>query len=347
MTDFQLGLIAIGVLAVVAVLAFNKWQERALRREAQAAFQSHHSDALLDAPASPATRLEPRIGTPQRGVRQPDAHLAGISIPDPRIDYVLELSAERPIAGPALIQAWVPAERRFAQRALFAGNSSGGWQPCAADGHYTSLRAALQLVNRRGPVSDGELLEFRAEVDTLAARLGATVVAPEIGQALDRARALDELCADTDIQVVVHVVPGEQGRLAGATVRRVAESAGLVAGPDGRYALHEADDQERYCLYDRSGAPLAPDKGAGDSLQALSLAMDVPRAPETARSFESMARLARDLATALGGRLVDDNDRALDEQSLAAIGRQLEAVRRRLEAQGVAPGSALALRLFS
>jgi hypothetical protein len=347
MTDFQLGLIAIGALAVVAVLVFNKWQERGSRRQAQAAFQSHHSDVLLDAPAGSAPRVEPGMGAPQRAVRHTDAGLAGTALPDPRIDYVLELSAEQPVAGYALTQAWTPVEHRFAQRALFAGNSVDGWQPCAADGQYTRLRAALQLVNRRGLVGDGDLLEFRAEVDTLAARLGATVDAPEMANALERGRTLDQLCAETDVQVVVHVVPGKGGTLDRAKVREVAESARLIAGTDGRYALREADDQERYCLYDRSGAPLAPDMGAGVSLQALSLAMDVPRAPETARSFESMARLARDLATALGGRLVDDNNRALDQQSLAAIGRQLDAVRGQLEAQGIAPGSSLALRLFS
>lgn len=347
MTDFQLGLIAIGALAVVAVLAFNKWQERSLRRRTQAAFESRHADVLLDTPMGSAPRIEPGMGGPQRTGRHTDAALAGTALPDPRIDYVLEFGAEQPIAGYALAQAWAPVEHRFAQRALFAGYLADEWQPCAADGQYTRLRAALQLVNRRGLVSDGDLLEFRAEVDTLATRLGATVDAPEMAQALEQGRALDQLCAETDIQVVLHVVPGETGRLARAAVRRIAESAGLVAGPDGRYALRESNDQERYCLYDRSGAPLAPDEGAGDTLQALSLAMDVPRAPETARSFESMTRLARDLAAALGGRLVDDNDRALDEQALAAIGRQLDAVRGQLDARGIAPGSALALRLFS
>jgi FtsZ-interacting cell division protein ZipA len=347
MTDFQLGLIAIGALAVVAVLAFNKWQERAYRREAQTAFESRHADVLLDTPAGQMPRVEPGMGVPQRADRHPDAGPAGTALPDPRIDYILELRAVRPIAGYTLTQAWAPVEHRFAQRALFAGNSGDGWQACAGEGQYTELRAALQLVNRRGPVGDGELLEFRAEVDTLASRLGATVDAPEMAQALERGRSLDQLCAETDIQVVVHVVPGESGRLATATVRRIAESAGLVAGPDGRYALRESNDQERYCLYDRSGAPLAPGERAGHTVQALSLAMDVPRAPETPRSFESMARLARDLAAALGGRLVDDNDRALDEQSLAAIGRQLDAVRGQLDQRGIAPGSALALRLFS
>jgi hypothetical protein len=45
--------------------------------------------------------------------------------------------------------------------------------------------------------------------------------------------------------------------------------------------------------------------------------------------------------------IVDDNARVLDEQALAAIGAQLDAVRATLEARGIAPGSPAAMRLFS
>jgi FtsZ-interacting cell division protein ZipA len=75
--------------------------------------------------------------------------------------------------------------------------------------------------------------------------------------------------------------------------------------------------------------------------------MDVPRAPETQRSFESMARLSLHLASVLGGAVVDDNGNALDERALGAIAAQLEAVRSRLEAAGFAPGSPAARRLFA
>jgi hypothetical protein len=56
---------------------------------------------------------------------------------------------------------------------------------------------------------------------------------------------------------------------------------------------------------------------------------------------------ARDLCARLGGTIVDDNARALDERALAAIGAQLEEICRKLEAQGIAPGGPAALRLFA
>ena len=47
MNELQLGLLAIGVVAIVAVLGFNRWQERKYRRQAEQRFQSSHDDVLL------------------------------------------------------------------------------------------------------------------------------------------------------------------------------------------------------------------------------------------------------------------------------------------------------------
>jgi FtsZ-interacting cell division protein ZipA len=60
-----------------------------------------------------------------------------------------------------------------------------------------------------------------------------------------------------------------------------------------------------------------------------------------------MARLAHQLASVLGGSIVDDNGHALDERAVAAIAQQLDSVRARLEERGLTPGSPTALRLFS
>lgn len=58
MNELQLGLLAIGAVVVGAVLAFNRWQERKYRRQAEQRFQSSHDDVLLRENAVPA-RVEP------------------------------------------------------------------------------------------------------------------------------------------------------------------------------------------------------------------------------------------------------------------------------------------------
>ena len=177
MSDLVLGLLVLGAVLFGAVLVYNRVQERAAQRAIERAFGSAHSDTLLD--EAPRSREAPTRSQ---------------SAPDERVDYVVEIKAAKPIA-PALVQeAWQPVERRFGRRALLAASDTGTW------------RAALQLVSRSGAVSETELVEFRTEVESLAARLRATVAAPEMRQALEAARELDRTCADSDIQVALHVL---------------------------------------------------------------------------------------------------------------------------------------------
>jgi ZipA-like protein with FtsZ-binding domain len=304
MTDLQLGLLVIGALAVAGVLLYNRIQERATRRAAQRAFASGHADVLLGGGA----RREPVLQPAARSDSGSDAP-AG-ALPDSRIDYIVELGLQRPTGAAAVLEQWLPLERRFGTRALLAASDGRGWRQLktADAAPCVSLRAALQLVSRSGVASDAELLEFRTEVESAGARLQAAVSAPEMREALEAAIALDRVCAEADIQVALHVLGsfGEQD------------------------------------LAPFHGQPF----NLGRNDKGVTLTLDVPRTLDVARAYEAMARAAQHLAAG-GGRLVDDNGRPLDERALGAIGTQLEPARRMLAEQGIEPGGTLALRLFS
>lgn len=329
MSELQIGLLAIGGLVVVGVLAYNRIQERGARRAAERAFRSDHADALLDVPVPERPALEP--------VHTVRAHRPLASLPtaepDAAVDYIVEFSSSQPAAQAAVQEQWPAIERRHARRALIAANPDGG-----------SWRAGLQLVSRDGAIGEADLIEFRSAVETLAASIGAQVSAPEMRAAVDAARALDDFCADTDIQVVVHV---QGGPFPGTKIRAAAEAGGLALEGDGRFALRNDGQLLIYTLGARDGTPFSAATIKDAAPAALSLALDVARAPDTRRSFESMARLAHQLAAVLEGSIVDDNGNVLDDLAVEAIAQQLDSVRARLEAQGVAPGSPTALRLFS
>lgn len=180
MSDLVLGLLVLGAVLFAGVLVYNRLQERSARRAVERAFEdAHPGDTLADAASE---RREPTLA----------GNLAH-PLPDARVDYVIELAPAQGLATTVVQEGWRPIEQRFGRRALLA-QSGGAW------------RAALQLVNRAGAVSEAELVEFRSAVETLAARLGATVAAPEMRPALEAARELDRACADSDIQVALHVV---------------------------------------------------------------------------------------------------------------------------------------------
>lgn len=313
MTDLQLGLLVLGAVAIVGVLAYNRIQERAARREAERAFGSAHADALLEPGEG---RREPVLGGGPAGRKPAPAGPLPAHLPDERVDYIVLLRVPVGIPGAAVLEAWRPVEQRFARRVLLAGSDGSGWRAISPGefGTFTSLRAAFQLVSRAGVASDAEVLEFRSEVETLAARIRAEIAAPEMRQALEAARELDKLCADCDVQVAFHVI--------GAGLDDGAVDAALSEAGEGPYQVARRAD-------------------------GLTLILDVPRTPDVVRAYEAMSRAATQLASRLGGKVVDDRGHPLDERALAAIETQLEPLRRRLGERGIEPGSPLAQRLFS
>jgi uncharacterized glyoxalase superfamily protein PhnB len=303
MTDFQLGLLLIGAAAVVGVAVYNRLQERSVRRQAERAFGSAHADVLLEpAPG----RQEPTLESPP--ARGPG--IQGDAMPDSRVDYVINLDAARGVAGSLLLAEWGALEHRFTRRVMLAGTDGEGWRRVAPgdSGRFIALQAALQMVSRDGVVAEAQLLEFRSLVETLGAKIGATLAAPEMRQALEAARELDGICADADIQVALHVVG---------------------------FSFSEGSD------WDQQPFRITPRE------DGVTLALDVAHTLEPGRAYEAMARAGAQLASTHEGRVVDDNGNALDARGLASIAAQIDTVRQALAARGIEPGSPLALRLFS
>jgi ZipA, C-terminal FtsZ-binding domain len=338
MTEFQLGLLLIGALVVAAVIVYNKMQERTAQRRAERVFGSQHDDVLLD------EKMQRREPTLEPAVRKSERELSSASedLPDQRLDYLIEVHCGHPVPAAVFLEGWAPLEQRFGRRVLAACAENGaGWRRLAHGDRaaYATYLAALQLVSRVGVISEAELIEFRSDVETMAAKLGATTAAPEMKQAMEAARDMDRFCADTDIQVVFHLMAPTGSAFPLARVQAAASAAGLAPDPDGRHALRDAEGRVLYSLAMQGDTP--------DAIRALTIALDVPRIAEVRRTYDSMVRCARQLAVSLGGSLVDDNGNGLDERALAAIGAELDTVRRSLEARGVAPGGPLALRLFA
>ena len=201
-------------------------------------------------------------------------------------------------AAPALLEGW-SADRA----ALRAGACCWRRARTAAPG-----APALQLVSRAGVVSEAELIEFRSAVETLGAKARRHGVrARDARRARGGARARPT-CADSDIQVALHVI-GQGDR-----------------------AARPASSRSRWC-------------GARTASRWCSTSRVTP-GPRRAATRRWRAPAAASPASH-GARLVDDRGNALDERALAAIGAQLEAVRQTLAGHGIETGSPLALRLFS
>lgn len=378
LSELHIALIGAGVTGVLMVWGYNIWQDRKHRKTAERIFSGAATDAAQTEAEAPAAadegRQEPTFSAevpaehdapavespavpPEAAVEMPAPapSVARTGTPadiDDIADCTLRFSATSPIAAPILqsVQRAWSAEISKPLTWLARGAEAGGWLRIAADdeGSYREWAAGLQLVDRRGPVSPGELAAFVAGVQSLTQQTGATLeTIPDVDEVAANANALDQFCAGVDIQFVLHVVDATGGTFPGTKLRGLAEASGLVLEADGLFHARDDAGGETFSL-----GNLGTERFDGESLRSLAthgltFTIDVPRVSDGRTAFESMLGAARQIAGALGGVLVDAQRAPLSDAMIAAIRAKTIELQQRMRDGGIDPGSTRALRLFS
>ena len=377
-SELQVALIGAGAAAVAGVWAYNGWQEGKHRKNAERIFKGGEGDVLLggeqsaagsvpvaeDVRREPGERQEPREDDDEMQVadHEPatDQEAQPISRPvsplppecaDPTVDCVLYFVARDPIPAPAVwaIQnAWV-ADLSKPVHWLAKSEVDGAWWPVVSGeaGRYCEWAVALQLVDRRGPVSDGELGRFFDGVQQLAQQTAAALELPSRGETVIRAGKLDEFCAAVDIQFVLHIVEASGGVFAGTKLRGVAEAAGLTLDGDGVFRARDAGGAELFTVANMGVERLETDALRSLATHGLTLSLDVPRVANGVLAFDKMLATAQQVTLGLGGVLVDAQRVPLSDVMIAAIRAKTAELQRRMSDGDIAPGSVRALRLFS
>lgn len=379
-SELQVALIGAGAAGVALVWGYNVWQDRQHRKTADQIFKGGQDDALLDgeqaaAAAAPAEtweqgeRKEPHFGEDVDALPAAPGEAGAAEIPadlppaqeeqasplpaecaDAVADCVLRLTAADALPAPAvwaMQNAWA-AELSKPIHWLAKGDADGAWQRIDANdvGRYSEWAVALQLVDRRGPVSDGELARFFDGVQQVATQTAAALELPSRGEFVMRAGRLDEFCAAVDIQFVVHVVEASGGVFAGTKLRGVAEAAGLVLEADGVFRARDEAGGEMFTIANLGAERLDADSIKSLATHGLTLSMDVPRVKDGEQALDRMLGTARQLAESLGGVLVDAQRAPLADAMIAAIRAKTAELQQRMRDGGIAPGSTRALRLF-
>ena len=366
-------LLALGVLVIAGVIGFNKWQELKHRRNARG-FSSGHEDVLLtgrtasvrpqpatvagaEEAGAPGLRIEPgwdggpdaaqasrdlveetpagQEPSPAAGRSAAPARAAGAlasAVLDERVDYIAELEFSSPLTA---AQAGEVAAGLALPRTVGCDGFNGhanAWEGLGPDALYARIRVGMQLTDRGGPVREADLAAFARAIEAIGAEGGAQIAWTGAQNPLTRAVELDAFCAEVDVQIGISLVAG--ATFAETKFRGLAEANGFAREDDGVFRRRDNDGREILSL--RQSAPAA-----------VSLALDVPRVPREAAAFGLLAHCARTLAKGLDAKIVDDNQRVLDDAMLARIGQGVGNIHGRMEAAGIDAGGALALRLFA
>jgi hypothetical protein len=365
MSDLQIALTVVGALVIGCVIAYNRIQETRFRRRAQESFSDDHGDALLDPlSANREDRIEPLLMPAPAEAEEPiDAGAARPGRVEPSgvpaaastnaleesapIEYPVEVTSGSSLQRPALRQLLDALDGSGRRTRVMATVGDGNWVPLAnaAEG-VSQIRIALQLADRRGHATEDDLTAFLGLVKQWAQGVGATVQAPDFRPYLETAKDLDRFCADVDVVVGLNVVPVSGEPFSGTRLHRYAESAGFRL-ENGAFRLEDADGNRLFSLESQHGEPFDPDRLETAVVSGVTLLLDVPRLEHGVKVFDRMIDAGTQLASALGGRLVDDNDAPVTEPGLEQIRGQLRGIYAAMEAKGIQAGSRVALRLFS
>jgi len=313
----------------------------------------------------PATRVEPSAAEwqvpppPRREMRAPGPPpgrpaSAGLALrPDPadldtRVDYLMRLLPLEPVPAEDLASMLASAPD-LGRRMVVLGCPAGSqdWQAVLRQSsRYEELAFSLQQVDRSGLLERTSLERFANWVDGLAEQLSAACTAPDIDQAHAVAAEFDAFCAEVDVLIGINVVAPDVP-VPTTKLRALVESVGFRLQPSGQYTLLDEDGHLLLSLADLAGEPFVAERIRTSATTGVTLLLDIPRTRQPARVFRQMMQIARQVAHGIGGRVVDDQRQNLGDAGMRLISERIAALEDRLAAQQMAPGSALARRVFA
>ena len=269
---------------------------------------------------------------------------------NPLLDAIAPLTLESPASG-ELALTHLPGSRRAGSKPMRIEGldaALGSWELPARGRRYAEFRAGVQLVNRAGALNEIEYSELVQKVQAFALGVGALADVPDMLEVVARARELDAFASPRDAQLSV-VLRASSVAWSVGYVQQCAARLGFVKGAlPGRMALpaEVAGDPPVLVLGFDPQVALA-DEASGVALREVELSLDVAQTAEAAEPFPTWHRVANELAAAMDATIVDDEGRPVTLHAFDAIGRDLRALYRQLQARGLAAGSPLARRLFS
>ena len=222
------------------------------------------------------------------------------------------------------------------------------WKRLAPDSELKlrRLRVGLQLVNRQGPLSDGDMTIFTTAMNALADELMAVADMPS-SRVLDQAAEIDQFCAAVDLEIGLNLV-SRGSAFSGTKIRALAEAAGMVLGLGGVFTRYDDNGRVLFSLQNYESTQFSAESLRTLTTHGLTFLLDVPRVDHGERTFMQMTEIAKRFAETLNGALVDDNRQPLSESQLDNFRREfIGKPQATLASYGLIAGSPQALRLFS
>lgn len=307
-----------------------------------------------DEPAPLASSFTGRPAAPasldDEEVPEVTAGLVPAELLDPRLEFIVAMELVEPVSALDILHSQRAVLQRLSKPVHWVGlnERTREWERLKPDSplRLRRLRVGLQLVNRMGPVADGDVATFVDAMQSLADELMAVADMPS-SRVLDQAAELDRFCAAVDLEIGVNLV-SRGTAFSGTKIRALAEAAGMVLGINGLFTRYDEAGRAQFSLQNYESTQFTAESVRTMTTHGLTFLLDVPRVDHGERVFIQMTDLARRFAETLNGALVDDNRQPLSEAQLDHIRREfIGKPQATMASFGLPAGSPQAQRLFS
>ena len=216
---------------------------------------------------------------------------------------------------------------------------------------YSDLRLAIQLADIEGPVTESELNNFSQLALKLADPLKRrTLFSMEFDKALEMAKVLDSFCKEFDVVASINILSKGPVGFTGMDLMHEMSVLGLEIGKKNIFHKYPNFDKRKFPIYSLANL-YDPGEFKIESMQrfitkGLTLFMQVPCVRDPGKAFRVMIKDAMHLCNKLDGSLLDQDNKPMNQQGVAAIEQQIAGLDQRMRERGIAAGSETAIRLF-
>ena len=339
---------------------FGRWVQkepraRAVQREPSLVSASEfHLDPAAEVGSENSARLENQRSVDNSRFTPVTAEIDEELDSPLKIDYWARVPGSEPVTCHDVLSVYRRHELDLEHPHLIHGRGypSNVWvdlEEASSADRFSDLVVSMQMVDRRGPVTESELTRTNSLVYEPAEELNRKFQFDmTVEEAIDQALRLDHFCQQYDVMVIVNITAQEGSEFVGNDIKRIAERSRMQIGDMGMF--HFLDPRTGHSRFAMANCfePGSFDPGALEtfSTRGLTLFMSIPRVSDPITVYDEMIAVARYAASELSGEMRDPDGGEIGESGVKKIRQQVTDIGELFHRVGIVPGSEEALRLF-
>jgi hypothetical protein len=231
---------------------------------------------------------------------------------------------------------------------IFIRRNEDLWQSTeslSGSASFDQILVAIQLVDRKGPVSQAHIQAFRMLSEKTKNDLDGGLIWLSHSNIEEDAKELNQFCALVDHMMTLTLIPKNNNMFDNEKLIETLTKDGFKVNKDGYHVFKGRDKHSLFRVTTLNQQPLS--FNLDPYIQGILFQMDLPLTISCKDSFDIMLESITNFQKELECMLVDSNKKELNINHIERIRYQVEKIENQMVAKNIAPGSSCARRLFS